>query len=109
MDEGRLNELAGSFYERLMSIWQALPPPRPTLRDRQFWTRHFAELGAQMAQAAEDAPLRTLRRIQQIASQQHSMLSEAERSSGGGRVLRDIADSAGSFVQNGSGGERSER
>ena len=41
MDEPRLRELGEALYDKVLAAWQALPPPRPTLRDREFWTNHF--------------------------------------------------------------------
>ena len=101
MDDSQLQVLAEAFYERLLTAWQALPPPRPTLRDREFWTRHFLDFARDVSHDACETETRVLRRIHQIASQQHELLSPTDKILGPGRVLRDVADAAGAAVRGG--------
>jgi len=99
MDESRLRELVESFYERVLTAWQSLPPPRPTLRDREFWTGHFVECAREVAASAEGNDARILRRIHQIASQQYELLTTSDKMLGAGRVLRDVADTAATALR----------
>ena len=103
MDEPHLRELGEALYDKVLAAWQALPPPRPTLRDREFWTTHFPAFAREVSSAERDADTRVLRRIHQIASQQHELLTPADKMLGAGRVLRDVADTAGAAIRTAGG------
>jgi hypothetical protein len=105
MDDSQLRGLAEAFYSRLLAAWQALPPPRPTLREQEFWTRHFIDFAHEVSRDARESEARVLRRIQQIASQQHELLSPTDKILGPGRVLRDIADAADAALRASAGKE----
>jgi hypothetical protein len=99
VDESGLREIAEAFYVRLLAAWQALPAPRPTLRERDFWAQHFLDLAREVSRAAHETDVRALRRIHQIASQQHGLLSPTDKLMGAGRVLQDVADTASAAVR----------
>jgi hypothetical protein len=105
IDDSHLRGLAEAFYGRLLTAWQALPPPRPTLRDREFWIRHFLEFAHELSGDTHETDARVLRRIQQIASQQHELLSPTDKILGPGRVLRDVADAAAAALRASAGKE----